>query len=153
MISVLKMVGLLFSAGTTCRPVEVRMARETSRQRWSPWSMWGSCFRRTTHPVRSLGRYKPPHAERLRVRVTAELPPRLQPESQPAVGIDLGTTSSVVAVIQEGKPAVLADDLGRKTMPSIVSLSAQGKDLPFKLCTVRCCVVGSSTCLEGSTAT
>ena len=39
------------------------------------------------------------------------------------IGIDLGTTNSEVAVIQEGKPVVIADENNRVIMPSVVSLS------------------------------
>ncbi|MCB9653494.1 MAG: Fe-S protein assembly chaperone HscA [Deltaproteobacteria bacterium] len=36
------------------------------------------------------------------------------------VGIDLGTTYSLVATVQDGTPSVLADDAGRVTLPSVV---------------------------------
>jgi len=39
------------------------------------------------------------------------------------IGIDLGTTNSEVAVLQEGKPVVIADENNRIIMPSVVSLS------------------------------
>ena len=38
-----------------------------------------------------------------------------------AIGIDLGTTNSVVAIWQNGKPQVLADDLGPLFMPSVIN--------------------------------
>ncbi|MCX7353019.1 MAG: Hsp70 family protein, partial [Proteobacteria bacterium] len=38
-----------------------------------------------------------------------------------AIGIDLGTTNSVVAIWKDGKPQVLVDDLGPLFMPSVIS--------------------------------
>jgi len=42
------------------------------------------------------------------------------------VGIDLGTTNSLVAVVDSGIPLVLADDAGRRLTPSIVHYPAGG---------------------------
>jgi molecular chaperone HscA len=41
-----------------------------------------------------------------------------------AVGIDLGTTNSLVATVRHGIPAVLADDDGRSLLPSVVRYRA-----------------------------
>ena len=41
-------------------------------------------------------------------------------------GIDLGTTYSLVAVVEDGTPRVLADDAGRKTFPSVVWYGRSG---------------------------
>jgi len=38
------------------------------------------------------------------------------------VGIDLGTTNSLVAMVRDGAPAVLADESGEALLPSIVSI-------------------------------
>ena len=38
-----------------------------------------------------------------------------------AVGIDLGTSNSCVAVVKDGKPLVLTDPEGRRTQPSVVA--------------------------------
>ena len=43
------------------------------------------------------------------------------------VGIDLGTTNSEIAIYQDGRPAVLADDQGRVVLPSVVGLSETGE--------------------------
>lgn len=42
------------------------------------------------------------------------------------VGIDLGTTQSVVAVLEGRKPRVLPDASGRATVPSIVAYTSDG---------------------------
>ncbi|HVF64163.1 MAG TPA: Fe-S protein assembly chaperone HscA [Casimicrobiaceae bacterium] len=41
-------------------------------------------------------------------------------ESERAIGIDLGTTNSLVATVRNGLPIVLQDDEGRPLLPSIV---------------------------------
>jgi molecular chaperone DnaK len=46
-----------------------------------------------------------------------------------AIGIDLGTTSSCVAVVEGGQPIVIANRGGYKTTPSIVALSENGRRL------------------------
>ncbi len=43
-----------------------------------------------------------------------------------AIGIDLGTSYSSVAVVRDGRPEVLADDQGRLTQPSVVSFPTDG---------------------------
>lgn len=43
-----------------------------------------------------------------------------------AVGIDLGTTNSVVAIAREGKPAALHDEAGHALVPSVVAYPAAG---------------------------
>ncbi|MCK6503533.1 Hsp70 family protein [Myxococcota bacterium] len=37
------------------------------------------------------------------------------------VGIDLGTSNSVVAIVRDGEPVVLADEAGNRTHPSVVA--------------------------------
>ena len=40
-----------------------------------------------------------------------------------AVGIDLGTTNSVVAVLEGGDPVVIPNAEGSRTTPSVVAFS------------------------------
>src|SRR5205085_2849895 len=45
------------------------------------------------------------------------------------VGIDLGTTNSVVAVLEGGEPTVIANSEGARTTPSVVAFSKGGEIL------------------------
>src|SRR5213075_1307502 len=46
-----------------------------------------------------------------------------------AVGIDLGTTNSVVSVLEAGEPAVIPNSEGARTTPSVVAFSKNGEVL------------------------
>ena len=46
-----------------------------------------------------------------------------------AVGIDLGTTNSVVSVLEGGEPAVIANAEGFRTTPSVVAFTKDGEVL------------------------
>lgn len=50
-----------------------------------------------------------------------------------AVGIDLGTTNSVVAVMEGGQPTVIANTEGARTTPSVVAMSKGGERLVGQL--------------------
>ena len=45
------------------------------------------------------------------------------------VGIDLGTTNTCVAIVEDGVPTVIPNKGGYKTTPSMVALSESGKRL------------------------
>jgi molecular chaperone DnaK len=46
-----------------------------------------------------------------------------------AVGIDLGTTNSVVSILEGGEPTVIANAEGSRTTPSIVAFAKNGEVL------------------------
>ena len=46
-----------------------------------------------------------------------------------AIGIDLGTTNSVVAVVQGGEPVVIPNQEGNRTTPSVVAVTDKGERL------------------------
>jgi molecular chaperone HscA len=48
-------------------------------------------------------------------------------EHRLAVGIDLGTTNSLVATVRSGLAVVLSDELGRPLLPSVVHYAATGE--------------------------
>jgi molecular chaperone DnaK len=50
-----------------------------------------------------------------------------------AVGIDLGTTNSVIAATEAGKPSVIPNAEGSRTTPSVVAFTEQGERLVGQL--------------------
>ena len=50
-----------------------------------------------------------------------------------AVGIDLGTTNSVIAVVEGGQPRVIPNAEGSRTTPSVVAFTEQGERLVGQL--------------------
>jgi molecular chaperone HscA len=62
----------------------------------------------------------------LEIHEPGETPMPHAGEGSLAVGIDLGTTNSVVAIAREGKPAALHDETGRSLVPSVVAYPQAG---------------------------
>jgi molecular chaperone DnaK len=50
-------------------------------------------------------------------------------DSGKVIGIDLGTTNSVVAVMEGGQPVVIANEEGGRTTPSVVGFTDEGERL------------------------
>src|SRR5260370_2049676 len=50
-----------------------------------------------------------------------------------AVGIDLGTTNSVIAAVENGQPTVIPNAEGSRTTPSVVAFTEQGERLVGQL--------------------
>src|SRR5229473_3330539 len=49
--------------------------------------------------------------------------------AEPVIGIDLGTTNSVVATVQSGTPVVIPNRSGYRLTPSVVAIAKNGKRL------------------------
>ncbi|MDH5488437.1 MAG: Fe-S protein assembly chaperone HscA [Rhodospirillaceae bacterium] len=62
----------------------------------------------------------------LQIHEPGETPEPHATKSELAVGIDLGTTNSVVAISSEGKPEVIRDNDGSALVPSIVAYAPDG---------------------------
>lgn len=42
------------------------------------------------------------------------------------IGIDLGTTTSEMAYIEDGKPKIIIDNMGKRIIPSVVGIDDSG---------------------------
>ena len=69
-------------------------------------------------------------SSRLRFREqTSDTPDEKEQDMARAVGIDLGTTNSVVSVLEGGEPKVIANAEGMRTTPSVVAFAKDGEVL------------------------
>jgi molecular chaperone HscA len=62
----------------------------------------------------------------LQIHEPGETPLPHEGERQLAVGIDLGTTNTVAAIVTDGRPEVLRDPHGRGLLPSVVAYLDEG---------------------------
>ena len=69
----------------------------------------------------------------VRLRLTGGGGGGVRCKNMAAIGRDLGTTNSVVAVIEHGEPTVIANAEGSRTTPSVVAFSREGDLLVGKL--------------------
>lgn len=52
-----------------------------------------------------------------------------QTQRKPVIGIDLGTTFSVVSIMENGEPKVIVNEEGQRTTPSVVGFTKEGEIL------------------------
>lgn len=69
----------------------------------------------------------------LQIHEPGETPVPHEESGDVAVGIDLGTTNSVVAISEGGKPEVLRDEDGRALVPSVVAYAPDGSAIVGEL--------------------
>ena len=56
---------------------------------------------------------------------------KLSSKEATAIGIDLGTTNSLVAYSIDQQPQIIADDKGNNILPSIISYFPDGKKILY----------------------
>src|SRR6266516_7700781 len=114
--------------GGVCRPPEI------DRQATAVRPCWGAI---------DLGSHRPARAEVVnttlrfyggfvRKRIGSAAPRAVTERSiqmARAVGIDLGTTNSVVSTLEAGEPVVIPNAEGSRTTPSVVGFSKNGEIL------------------------
>ena len=64
------------------------------------------------------------------------------------IGIDLGTTNSCVAVMEGGKPTVIANAEGDRTTPSVVAVTKEGERLVGKVAKRQAIVNSENTVMS-----
>ena len=67
-----------------------------------------------------------------------------------AIGIDLGTTNSVVAVMEGGKPTVIINSEGNRLTPSVVGFNNTGERLVGQIAKRQAVLDRKSTRLNSS---
>ncbi|HEY9164220.1 MAG TPA: Fe-S protein assembly chaperone HscA [Magnetovibrio sp.] len=72
-------------------------------------------------------------AQLLQIHEPGQTPTPHQGETELAIGIDLGTTNSVVAMSNEGKVEVLMDQDGKALVPSVVAYAPDGSAIVGEL--------------------
>ena len=72
-------------------------------------------------------------AQLLQIHEPGESPVPHQGETELAMGIDLGTTNSVVAISADGRTEVLKDDDGQALVPSVVAYAPDGSAIVGEL--------------------
>src|SRR5688572_14227325 len=88
--------------------------------------------RHPPHPANAAGFSGPLlalHLCRIRARGPTNHPFHEDAMAEKVIGIDLGTTSSVVAVMEGGDPVVIPNAEGGRTTPSVVGFSKDGERL------------------------
>ena len=68
--------------------------------------------------------------------------------TKPILGIDLGTTFSLVAVLQDGKPTILPNAIGEMLTPSAISIDSDGRVLVGAAARARAVTHPESTALS-----
>ena len=87
-------------------------------------------------------------AHLLQIQEPSKTPAPRREDEAPSIGIDLGTTNSVVAVSINGKPEVLRDEDGESLLPSVVAYAADGSAIVGAA--ARMLVLDSPECVVGS---
>ena len=64
------------------------------------------------------------------------------------IGIDLGTTNSAMAVMQAGKPEIIANSEGARTTPSVVAINKNGERLVGQVARRQAVTNGQNTVFE-----
>src|SRR6266576_325354 len=81
-----------------------------------------SCHSYTVFQSRAPSHGWTPRTRVLKKRGTQQMPGKV-------IGIDLGTTNSVVAVMEGGQPAVIVNQEGSRITPSVVGFAKDGERL------------------------
>ena len=87
-------------------------------------------------------------AHLLQIQEPSKSPVPRRDDEAPSIGIDLGTTNSVVAISTDGKPQVLCDEDGEALLPSVVAYAADGSAIVGAA--ARMLVLDNPECVIGS---